>query len=384
MDFEKTSRHPHKNTIQALAWSPNGDLVASASRDATVRIFDIRAMKEFRVLRGHKKEVCCKPNLLSVIRRPQLFTFTALAWHPVHPLLVSGGSEGALLHWDVSAPTPDTSSFPAPSATAAPAPSIPSPRATLSQAHDSNVWSLSFHPLGHLLASASNDQTTRFWSRERPGDLQVGGEKPPVIVDTSQVDAEGRDLERDGYGDEEESYVPGFGLATPAARGGYGGANGPAAEGQGQGQGQGWWGKDEDGGYGDRRGGGGGGPPGLGGEPSGPGVGGVPGFGGAPPGLGGGPPGLGGGPPGFGGGSSGFNGGVPGFAAEAGTSDDGIPGFAGAPVAGRQSGPLPSQEELMFGPGGATGGGAGMSGGQDGGGMGRRQSRWGPRRGRGH
>ena len=53
------SRHQHKNTIQALSWSPNGNLVASASRDQTVRVFDIRAMKEFRVLKGHKKEVCC-------------------------------------------------------------------------------------------------------------------------------------------------------------------------------------------------------------------------------------------------------------------------------------------------------------------------------------
>ena len=51
--------HQHKNTIQALAWSPNGNLVASASRDQTVRVFDIRAMKEFRILKGHKKEVCC-------------------------------------------------------------------------------------------------------------------------------------------------------------------------------------------------------------------------------------------------------------------------------------------------------------------------------------
>lgn len=36
-------------------------------------------------------------------------------------------------------------------------------------AHDSNVWSLAFHPLGHILCSASNDHTTRFWSRGRPG-----------------------------------------------------------------------------------------------------------------------------------------------------------------------------------------------------------------------
>lgn len=57
-------RHYHKNTIQALQWSPDGNLVASASRDQTVRVFDIRAMKEFRVLRGHKKEVCCMLPIL--------------------------------------------------------------------------------------------------------------------------------------------------------------------------------------------------------------------------------------------------------------------------------------------------------------------------------
>ncbi|KAJ7460856.1 WD40-repeat-containing domain protein [Mycena galericulata] len=169
--------HQHKNTIQALSWSPNGDMVASASRDQTVRVFDIRAMKEFRTFKGHKKEVC------------------SVTWHPVHPILVSGGSEGAILHWDLGTPEP---SFAQPTAP---------PRATLSQAHDSNVWSLAFHPLGHLLATASNDHTTRFWSRERPGDatsvFSGGGEKPPEIVDQG------------GQDEEEDVLAPGFGGGAP-------------------------------------------------------------------------------------------------------------------------------------------------------------------------
>ena len=52
-------RHQHENTIQALSWAPHGNLLASASRDQTMRVFDIRPMKELVVLRGHKKEVCC-------------------------------------------------------------------------------------------------------------------------------------------------------------------------------------------------------------------------------------------------------------------------------------------------------------------------------------
>ena len=36
--------------------------------------------------------------------------------------------------------------------------------------HEALVWSISWHPLGHILATGSNDHTVRFWSRNRPGD----------------------------------------------------------------------------------------------------------------------------------------------------------------------------------------------------------------------
>ena len=38
-------------------------------------------------------------------------------------------------------------------------------------AHDSIVWTLAWHPLGHILCSGSNDHTIKFWTRNRPGDL---------------------------------------------------------------------------------------------------------------------------------------------------------------------------------------------------------------------
>ena len=43
-------------------------------------------------------------------------------------------------------------------------------QAEITGAHDSAVFGLEWHPMGHLLASASNDHTTRFWARNRPGD----------------------------------------------------------------------------------------------------------------------------------------------------------------------------------------------------------------------
>jgi len=37
-------------------------------------------------------------------------------------------------------------------------------------AHENSVWDLAWHPVGHILASGSNDHTTKFWCRQRPGD----------------------------------------------------------------------------------------------------------------------------------------------------------------------------------------------------------------------
>ncbi|POY70199.1 hypothetical protein BMF94_6782 [Rhodotorula taiwanensis] len=175
-----TTLHGHKNTIQALAWSPNGHMVATASRDQLVKVFDIRAMKEFVTLRGHKKEVC------------------SLAWHPIHSdVLVSGGSEGSILHWSL----PD-----------------PAPKETLEFAHESNVWSLAYHPLGHLLVSASNDHTTKFWSRGRPGmrtsqdRFHVGKENA-----TEGPDAMGNPIGASRRDEDDDSYLPGFQHQRPPA-----------------------------------------------------------------------------------------------------------------------------------------------------------------------
>ena len=43
----------------------------------------------------------------------------------------------------------------------------------MDQAHDSVVWSISWHPLGHILASGSNDHTVKFFTRNRLGDKMI-------------------------------------------------------------------------------------------------------------------------------------------------------------------------------------------------------------------
>ena len=210
----------------------------------------------------------------------------ALAWHPLHPVLVSGGSEGAVLHWDLSA-----AATPEPSAGPSITPVQPAPRATLSQAHDSNVWSMQYHPLGHILVTASNDHTTRFWCRERPGDASSvfsgGGEKPPEASGQDEdedvfmpglgggawddgagangQDAYSRDQEESipGFGGGAPDAIPGFdtdnmpglGAGTPGRQNGSGGNGGMYGRPDGDDQ----WGRGGGGGRGESRGGGGGG-----------------------------------------------------------------------------------------------------------------------------
>ncbi|XP_030509661.1 flowering time control protein FY isoform X2 [Cannabis sativa] len=129
---ELCSFHGHKNVVLCVKWNQNGNWVLTASKDQIIKLYDIRAMKELQSFRGHRKDV------------------TTLAWHPFHEeYFVSGSYDGSMFHWLVGHETPQIE--------------IPS-------AHDNSVWDLAWHPIGYLLCSGSNDHTTKFWCRNRPGD----------------------------------------------------------------------------------------------------------------------------------------------------------------------------------------------------------------------
>jgi len=125
--------HAHKHTVMKVQWNKNGNWLLTASRDHTLKLFDVRKMsEEIQSFKGHKKEA------------------TTVAWHPIHEsLFASGGSDGALMFWLVGHDKEVGS---------------------IDDAHDAMVWSMDWHPLGHLLTSGSNDHTTKFWARNRPGD----------------------------------------------------------------------------------------------------------------------------------------------------------------------------------------------------------------------
>lgn len=157
-----TTLHSHKNALTVTTFSRLRDcLLATAGRDNLARVFDLRMMRDVCVLRGHEKGI------------------TALSWHPIHASLLSTGSDDGALHsYLLNEPNPPVgisssdsiSPYNAPDPSRAAAQSI-YPAHRISHAHESSIWSLDWHPLGHILASGSNDHFTRFWSRARPGEV---------------------------------------------------------------------------------------------------------------------------------------------------------------------------------------------------------------------
>lgn len=125
--------HAHKSTVMDLKWNDNGNWLITASRDHLLKLFDIRKLgTELQVFRGHKKEA------------------SSVVWHPHHEgLFCSGGSDGAILFWNVG---------------------TDKEVGCIEGAHESIVWTMAWHPLGHILCSGSNDHTSKFWTRNRPGD----------------------------------------------------------------------------------------------------------------------------------------------------------------------------------------------------------------------
>lgn len=124
--------HGHKNTILDVKWNRNGNWLLTSAKDQQIKLHDIRMMKEIKSFRAHKKEI------------------NAVSWHPIHEsLFASGGAEGSIFFWLTDAEKEVGG---------------------LEQAHDGIVWSLDWHPLGHILCSSSSDFSTRFWTRNRPGD----------------------------------------------------------------------------------------------------------------------------------------------------------------------------------------------------------------------
>ena len=129
-----TTMHGHKNAVTCSQWNKNGNWLVTGSKDQTLKVWDLRMLKEIGTYRGHGKDV------------------TEVVWHPVHEaLFTSGAFDGSINYWLVGAGE--------------------APHAEIKGGHEMAILSLAWHPSGHILVSGSMDNTTKFWCRNRPGEV---------------------------------------------------------------------------------------------------------------------------------------------------------------------------------------------------------------------
>ncbi len=122
----------HSGSIHRLVFTPDGRALVSGGDDAAIRLWDISTGKHLQTLSGQSSAVY------------------ALACSPDGSLLASGSFDGSIQLWQMQraqAAQPGTA------------------MGTLT-GHSDLVWSLSFAPDGRTLASGSFDRTVKLWDVE--------------------------------------------------------------------------------------------------------------------------------------------------------------------------------------------------------------------------
>ncbi len=113
----------HKDLIQAISWSPNGEMIASSGEDKTVHVWRPSTARKLYIYHGHSQSI------------------QALGWSPDSKRVASAGEDAALQIWDATN----------------------GGHLTVCYGHTKRITTLSWSPDGKFIATASEDHHVKIW-----------------------------------------------------------------------------------------------------------------------------------------------------------------------------------------------------------------------------